>query len=277
MTTREGYLEVPGAKLFYRISGSGPILLTLQGGGGEAEGSNGLAEVLGDRYSVVSYDRRGLSRSSIDDATAPIEIATHTDDASRLLAALGEKPAYVFGCSLGALIGLDLVATHADKVRLLVAHEPPVPDLLAEPERTEWKERQREVDATFEREGLRPAMQKFLALAGGVGNDPEPEVNARPSHEQMAQRSANLQFHLAHDAPAAHRHQLDIDRLRCVSQRIVPAAGQLSRDLLPYRGAQSLAQLLGRGLHEFPGNHVGYVARPRAFGEELHRVLLAGG
>lgn len=274
MTTQEGYLDVPGAKLYYKLQGSGPVLFTLQGGPGDADGSDGLAAAIGDRYTVISYDRRGLSRSQIDDPAHPIAIGTHSDDASRLLAALTDEPAYLFGSSLGALIALDLAAAHSEQVRLLVAHEAALADLLDEPERGQLKERQRDVEATFEKAGFAPAMQKLIAIAGGFGTDPDPEAQVqRPAGERVARHGANMQFFLGHDAPSAHRYQLDIEALRSVSGRIVPAAGRLSRDMMPHRCAQSLARLLGRELHEFPGNHSGYVSRPRAFGEELHRVL----
>ena len=59
-------LPVPGASLYYKVQGSGPLLLMLQGGDGDAEGSDGVAAHLIDRYTVVSYDRRGLSRSKLD-------------------------------------------------------------------------------------------------------------------------------------------------------------------------------------------------------------------
>lgn len=277
VTDRDGLVEVPGAKLFYRARGTGPVLLTLQGGAGDAESSDGLAGALADCYTVVAYDRRGLSRSPIEDESQPIEIATHREDASRLLAALTDEPAYVFGCSLGALIGLDLVAAHPEQVRLLVAHEAALADLLDEPERSQLTERQHDVEATFEGDGLFPAMQKLLTIAGGFGEDPDPEVQVeRPSGARMAQHGANLQFFLSHDAPSAHRYQLDSEALRSASTKIGPAAGVISRGSMPYRCAQSLARLLGRELHEFPGGHAGYVNRPKALGEELHRVLVSG-
>lgn len=273
---REGLLDVAGAELFYRTRGKGPILLTLQGGAGDAEGSDGLATALADRYTVVSCDRRGLARSPIHDPSEPINITTHGDDASGLLAALTSEPAYVFGSSLGALIGLDLAATHPEQVRLLVAHEAALADLLDESERSELKQRQRDVDETFKSEGLFPATHKLLAIAGGFGDDPEPEVEVEgPSGERMARHVANMQFFLTHDAPAAHRYALNLTALRSTREAIVPAAGLVSRDSLPYRCAQSLARLLDRDLHEFPGGHAGYISRPKAFGEELHRALTA--
>jgi pimeloyl-ACP methyl ester carboxylesterase len=57
------------------------------------------------------------------------------DDAQRLIVESTNQPALVFGSSVGALIGLELVARHPEKVRLLVAHEPPAWELLPDDER----------------------------------------------------------------------------------------------------------------------------------------------
>ena len=90
--------------------GHGPPLLMLQGGDSDADGTDALAAHLIDHYTVLSYDRRGLSRSSVDDPSAPVDLSTHCDDAARLLAAVTDEPALVFGTSIGALLGLDLVS-----------------------------------------------------------------------------------------------------------------------------------------------------------------------
>jgi len=83
----------------------------------------------------VTYDRRGLSRSILDAPAESLTISTHSDDAHRLLAELTNQPALVFGSSIGALVGLDLVARHPEQVRVLVAHEPPTWELLPDAER----------------------------------------------------------------------------------------------------------------------------------------------
>ncbi|MDO2969890.1 alpha/beta fold hydrolase [Mycobacteroides abscessus] len=49
----------------------------------------------------MTYDRRGLSRSKIDDPSKALSLQTHSDDASRLLAALTAEPAFVLGNSIG--------------------------------------------------------------------------------------------------------------------------------------------------------------------------------
>ena len=125
-----GTLRVPGAGLYYQTRGTGPVLLLLPGGAGDADNPADLAEQLADRFTVLSYDRRGLSRSTIDDPTEPITLRTHAEDAHHLLAALGTEPAFVVGSSIGALIGLDLATRHPEQVRTLFAHEPPSARLL---------------------------------------------------------------------------------------------------------------------------------------------------
>ncbi|MGG0839021.1 hypothetical protein ABE057_18060 [Bacillus paralicheniformis] len=46
---KHGVLEVPGAKLYYEVRGSGPVLLMIHGGNGDAE-SYPITDRLSDRY-----------------------------------------------------------------------------------------------------------------------------------------------------------------------------------------------------------------------------------
>jgi pimeloyl-ACP methyl ester carboxylesterase len=58
--TNEGTLHVARATLFYRVTGSGPMLLILPGGHGDADTARTLCDQLIDNYMVVTYDRRGV-------------------------------------------------------------------------------------------------------------------------------------------------------------------------------------------------------------------------
>lgn len=266
---RAADLPVPGATLHYKVRGNGPLLLLLQGGDGDADGADALAGYLASEYTVLSYDRRGLSRSPVSDHAAPVGMPTHSEDASRLLAAVAGEPALVFGTSLGAVLGLDLITRHPGQVRLLVAHEPPVTALLPEPWRGQAIRDQEEVEELYRREGIAAAMRKFVAVAGIRSDDREPDV-AIP--QPRPERIANLEFFLTHDAPAVHRYQLELSALHKAAARIVPAAGA-STQTFPRYCAQALADELGRPLAEFPGGHSGFMLRPRAFAARLHEIL----
>jgi clorobiocin/coumermycin A biosynthesis protein CloN7/CouN7 len=124
-------LDVPGARLYYEIRGSGPLLLLL-GSPMDSTGFAGMEAELADSYTVVTYDPRGISNSTREDATQDVTPELQADDVHRLLSALGGEPAYVFGSSGGAVVGLALAAAHPNQVRMLVAHEPPVIELLAD-------------------------------------------------------------------------------------------------------------------------------------------------
>jgi pimeloyl-ACP methyl ester carboxylesterase len=272
LTPETGALRVPGATLFYKKRGSGPFLLILQGGDGDAEASNGIADHLAEHYTILTYDRRGLSRSRIDSPFAGMGLETHADDAHRLLTALTAEPALVFGASLGALLGLDLVSRYPGLVHALVSHEPPATQLLPDAERARAVEDQEEVEAAFRREGIVGAMRRFGVMAGVNFEDREPDVELpRPGPERVA----NLSFFLTHDAPAVRLYRLDLAALEAAAAKITVAVGRTSGAILPYRCAVALAERLGTQVEDFPGGHNGFVTHPRAFAKRLHEVLEA--
>jgi pimeloyl-ACP methyl ester carboxylesterase len=68
---------------------------------------------------VLTYDRRGNSRSPLDGPPEPQSIEVPGDDAHRVLSSVGvtgDTPAHVFGNSSGATIGLELAARHPEQV-----------------------------------------------------------------------------------------------------------------------------------------------------------------
>ena len=95
-------LKVPGATLHYEVRGTGPVLLLIPGGPADSSVFAPIRSVLSERYTVVTYDPRGLSRSTLDDEPQDISVQTFADDAHELLAAINTEPAYVLGSSGGA-------------------------------------------------------------------------------------------------------------------------------------------------------------------------------
>jgi pimeloyl-ACP methyl ester carboxylesterase len=261
-------LKVSGASLYYQVRGTGPILLMMSGGHGDADGFNGIAENLTKQYTVVTYDRRGYARSPLDNPAEVQQVATHADDAASLLALVGHEPAQVFASSAGALIGLDLVTRHAHLVSTLVAHEPPAVHLLPAAERPQPPE---DLIERMRRDGRVAAMEVFRTLIGVTHDDHEPGVDI--SQQQSPRAAANAQFFLTHEMGMLDRYTPDIAALRAVPTRIVPAGGRTGRDHFPYRCAAALAGQLDVSLVEFPGGHAGFVSHPNAFAEQLRSVL----
>ena len=82
MATRSEILKVPGARLYYEVQGSGPVLLMIPGGPTDAGIFAGLAGFLANRFMVVSYDPRGNSRSNLDGPPEYQQMDVHGDDAA---------------------------------------------------------------------------------------------------------------------------------------------------------------------------------------------------
>jgi pimeloyl-ACP methyl ester carboxylesterase len=270
ITTESHEMRVSGATLFYRVRGEGPLLLMLAGGHGDADTTDAVCEQLINHYTVVTYDRRGLSRSTVNASAGPPTIATHSDDAHHLLAALTTEPSFVFGSSIGALIGLDLVTRHPKQVRVLVAHEPPAWELLPGPERDRAIRSLEDIVETFRREGGTVALQKFAAFAAVDHADREPDVVLLQPTPQI---EANLNFFFTNDALGVNDYRLDLAALKAMPTRIVAAGGRSSHGSLPRRCAEALATTLGTTLIEFPGSHMGWLLRPKEFGAKLFEVL----
>ncbi|GLV60801.1 alpha/beta hydrolase [Dictyobacter sp. S3.2.2.5] len=265
-STKSDTLRVPGAQLAYEVRGSGPVLLLIHGGGGDARAFNGIARYLESGYTVVTYDRRGLSRSMLDNPEEEQQVEMHSDDAHYLLAAITSEPAYVFGSSGGAVVGLDLVARYPEQVRMLIAHEPPshlLPGL---------KERHDTVREIAHREGAAAAMQQFITQIGVTYDDREPDVDLPEPGERSLE---NTMFLLKREFAMYDRYRFDFTILRSVSTqtRIVIAAGSSGRAYVGYQNAVAVADKLGTTAVEFPGHHVGYVSHPKAFAARLQEVL----
>lgn len=270
ITTGNHELPVPGATLFYRVRGKGPLLLMLAGGHGDADTTDAVSEPLINDYTVVSYDRRGLSRSTINASAGSPTTVTHGDDVHHLLAALTTEPALIFGNSIGALIGLDLVIRHPEQVRLLVAHEPPAWELLPDAEKGRAIRSLEDIVETYRREGTKAAFQKFSTFAAVDRADHEPDVVLPQPTPQI---EANLKFFFENDALGVNNYRLDVAALKAMSTRIVAAGGRSSHGSLPRRGAEALAAKLGTTLIKFPGSHMGWLFRPKEFAAKLSDVL----
>ena len=294
--TRTATMKVPGATLYYEVTGSGPLLLIVPGAPADAGGFAALADQLADRYTVVTYDWRGTSRSPLDgppdDLPDGLPMEVQGADADQLLAALGTGPAYVLGCSGGALTGLDLVARHPEHVDTLVAHEPPAMNLL--PDSAGWRAAFQDVDDTWRRDGVGPGMQQFITTAVRTGGPKPAEDDAGPpSQEQapqmpdmsqmtpemldgMARMQANSEFFLAHLLPTTIHHVPDVAALRRVASRIVVGIGEASQGQMPHLAALALAERLGTKPMGFPGDHQGFATHPGPFAETVHKALRGG-
>jgi pimeloyl-ACP methyl ester carboxylesterase len=273
--TRTGTLAVPGAELYYAVSGSGPVLLLIPGGFADGDSFLSFTPHVEEHYTVVRYDPRGISRSRFDGPAVDVPVETHADDARRLLEEVGDGPAFVLGSSGGGVIGLALADHHPQVVQTLVAHEPPLVQLLAEgdPRRTIG----REIDDIYQQEGTDSAMAHFLKVAGldeSATAEISPEAQ-EAMQQEMTRLAPNIDYFFSHYFLPITDYVPDIDALQAGSARVVVGVGEESVGELAHDTAVALADRLGTPPVIFAGDHSGMFSHPEAFLAKLREVLAA--
>ncbi|MFB8209339.1 MULTISPECIES: alpha/beta fold hydrolase [unclassified Streptomyces] len=277
MVTTTAHVSVPGTELYYEKTGTGPLLFLMDGGGGDARRTAALVERLADRYTVVTYDRRGMSRSAVGDPAPELGPQVHTEDLALLMEALADGPSLLFGHSVGGVIGLHLTARRPDLVSVYAAHEPSELALLTGADREAAAGLIAAAESDYRTSGWGPAlghMARFNDI-DVTAQDAEPDVVPAPmTPEQLA----NIEFFLAHEI-GSYRHHLmseaDLDALKSGPARIVPLAGRPSERSWSYRCARNLADRLGTPLESVPGGHNGLKTHPTGFAARLDEVLTA--
>ncbi|WP_425296293.1 alpha/beta fold hydrolase [Nocardia asiatica] len=221
-------------------------------------------------------DPRGYSRSVLDPGPpADIEVEVQSEDAHSLLEHLAPagEAAYVFGGNGGAVVALDLLARHPQRLRLVIAHEPPSFGVL--PDAAEHKAFVEEVYELFRTEGLAAAGARFLEGIGGGVHMPDP-AGLSPRAAAMIERlHANAPRNIAHELRPITSYLPDVAALATVADRLVLGAGRDSKGKLPRRPAEALTAQLDIPLTEFPGGHSGFTDAPAEFARLLLELLQA--
>lgn len=278
-------LEVPGAVLAYDVQPneqSTERILLLIGSPMGAAGFGTLAGHFADR-TVITYDPRGVERSTKNDPGAVSTPEEHADDLHRLIEELSAGPVDCFASSGGAVNALMLVATHRDDLRTLVAHEPPAENLL--PDHDAARAASRAVHETYLRDGYGAGMAHFIALVmhkGPFADDwadqppPDPATFGLPT-EDDGTRDDPL---LGQNIETGTEPNLDFDALLAASTRVVIAVGAESDGELANRAGRAAAERLGAEPVVFPSNHGGFLGgeygqtgEPAAFAAKLRQVL----
>lgn len=120
--SRQGFVDVRGARLFWRSEGRGRVLLLLHGWALDGRMWAPQVAALSRQYQVVTVDRRGFGRSS-----GQASIDREAGDIVALCTVLGLRPYAVVGMSQGTRVALRLAQRRTRSLRRLVLDGPPAP------------------------------------------------------------------------------------------------------------------------------------------------------
>lgn len=280
-------LSLPDADIVHHVRGplpptdGGPVLLMI----GQPMISEGFADLAGQlpERTVVTYDPRGLGESTRRDGSLQNDPRLQATDLHALITALGGE-VDLFASSGGAVTALALVTAYPEDVRTLVAHEPPLLRLLPDAEIA--AQLTDAVTATYQERGWGAGMAAFIALASWQGelpadlaeHFPDPADFGLPREDDGSRDDPLIS---GSSAPITD-FEPDLETLRSASTRIVLGIGEETGQALTARATSGLAERLGLGPVDFPGDHGGFHAGdpskpdgPAKFAVRLREVLAA--
>jgi pimeloyl-ACP methyl ester carboxylesterase len=288
MTTH--ILETPEAELTYDVHGSLPAAdgrppLVMIGQPMDAGGFGVLASLFPER-TVVTYDPRGLGRSTRKDGRVDQLPETQAGDVHAIIEALGAGPVEMFASSGGAVTALALVAAYPGDVTTLVAHEPPIIPVLPDAEAAERV--RASVRDAYEAKGLGAGMAAFIAMTSWKGEytddyfaqpAPDPAAFGMPAEDDGTRDNPLL----SDRSWAISSYRPDVEAVTAAPTRVVIAVGEETGDTFTGRTSVATAELLGQRATVFPSHHggflggeYGYAGQPEAFARRLREVLDAG-
>lgn len=267
MTPTTGMLDVPGARLYYEVRGDGP-LLALHAAPMDAAAFEPLADLLAVDHTVLTMDPRGINRSSVDDRDRDVAPDERAGDLASLLAHVDGGPAAVFGSSGGAVSALALAQDHPDLAHTVIAHEPPLAELVED--RESLRADTDDMIATYLAGDRRGAWKKFMESADI--DLPVDMFEAMFGGPIAGRAAADERFSFAHMERPTTFWKPDLETLRGADGLIV-AIGQDSAGELCDRTSRALGAELDAEPVMFPGGHIGFAEDPAAFATRLRDVL----
>jgi pimeloyl-ACP methyl ester carboxylesterase len=283
-------LETPEVDIAYDVdgplpTGDGRPPLFMIGQPMDASGFRTLASHFPDR-TVITYDPRGLGRSSRKDGRVDAVPTDQAGDVHAVIEALGVGPVEMFASSGGAVTALALVSAHPRDVSALVAHEPPLISVV--PDADAAGRARAGVRDAYQARGRGAGMAAFIAMTSWRGEytedffaqpTPDPAMFGMPT-EDDGSRGDPL---LSDRSWAVSDYHPDVDALAAAPTRVVIAVGEESLGTFTGRAAEATAELLGQQAVVFPSHHggfmggeFGYAGQPEAFARRLRDVLDQG-
>lgn len=249
--------------LYYEVRGDGPAVLLIPGASGDAGHFTRTAKRLADEFTIITYDRRGNSRSAAtNDPVAAAAMSAQADDAAALVRAAGFDNAVVVGTSGGAIITLELLIRRPEVVKGAVVHEPPLLSLLPQAGPGPL-----EPIFTMAQTDPRGALEAFVRASS---SDAAWEAIDSATRERMLGNGVTL---FAHEVGNFLSYKPDAAALRALHVPVVLLHSRDGLEFGPHVEAWLKAQV---GIEEsgtISGHHSPYFDTPELFAEELRPIL----
>lgn len=112
------YADVNGMQMYYEVSGEGSPVVVLHGAYMDITTMGEIIPMLAKNHKVYAIEMQGHGHTN--DIDRPVTYQNFADDVAALMDLVELQKADVFGYSMGAEVGLQLVIRHPEKVNRLI-------------------------------------------------------------------------------------------------------------------------------------------------------------
>ena len=259
----------PTAEMYWEATGSGPPVLLIAGTPGDAGQMTALAGELAADHLVITYDRRGTSRSTRPPGWSSTTLEEQADDAASVLSAVGVSSAVVFGTSNGAAVALELALRHANRTSHAIVHEMPLLSVVDDPAPV-VAAIESAIGPAMQAGDLRAALDAFLrfAFGGAIVDGWAPEL-----HQRML---SNAEMVFSVELPAFQAYRPDPDQLAACTVPVTVLLGEDEQMPFFHQAAEWLARHLGTTVGRAPGAHGAQFSDPRRLADTIRGIEAAG-
>jgi len=182
----QGFIDVPGGPIWYKVTGTGPglPLLVLHGGPGGTSCGYSLLEALGDERPVIRYDQLGTGRSGRPDDLSLWEVDRFVEALHTIRRELGLDEFHLLGGSWGGALAAAYVIEKGTEGVVSVTLSSPLlstPDWIADanylrskmPQDIQDTLTRHEQAGTIDSEEYRAASREFYARHVSYGERQE--------------------------------------------------------------------------------------------------------
>lgn len=242
------FLEKEDVKLYYEVRGNGEPLLLIHGAVVDAWLYENAAGLLEKHYTVITFDRRGSSRSIAQEDTR-YDLDAQASDVKDILDALEIEEVTIVGASAGAVLGHYFLMKYPKRVKKLLMYEPPLVTLTRDDEDSKqaWVDMMKDLIA---RGKYNKAVYEFALSIGST------DERAPKKPEEVAQREMKNFYHfLEKEYVTFIDYCPDIEKSVAYADKIIVAVGEKSSESPYAKAAKKFAALLGKNVLYYPGYH----------------------
>ncbi|MET9622279.1 alpha/beta hydrolase [Streptomyces sp. NPDC006464] len=251
-----------GTTIAFEQHGSGPAVVLVGGAFMTRGDSNGLAGLLSEHFTVITYDRRGRGDSG---DSGEYDVQREVEDLDALIRRVGGE-AMLFGMSSGAVLALEAVARGSAVSRLAVYEPPFITDDSRPPLPVDYVAHLTELVG---RGAYGDAVAYFMTAAVGMPAEAVAGMRQAPFWAGMEATARTLPYDGQVMGDTMSGRPLPADRWQSVTVPVLVGSGDAGAPQM-LTGARELAALADNfALHVFPGQE-------HSIGPELLAPVLTG-